>query len=198
MFFDHVLGDEIIENGGHVINGDGRPGHTQDSVNFGGSEIGAEFGDFSEGDFSGGKSSELDLVLRKESTNVSRSVADDEFLTIGDVGGGGVGVIFLLEDTDNTLALGGGHPKIGGTSIENDGERLLVGPEGDLPEVLGVFEVLDVDFGSGSKSILLESQTVHGRDSSVSRASVGLGVGHLGDVDTDEGESGARDEEQAG
>ena len=178
---DEALADHLVEDSWDVVHGDGAPGHTQDTVEVSDTEVEGQVSHFAEDEVSHSESSDLDLVVGQETGDGARAVLDLEFSAVGLVRGGLGAVVLVVWEASEDLALLGWDPEVGRTGVEDDGELLVVGTEGDRSVVLGVLEVDDWHFASFDES--------HGVSSVVHVKPLSVSVLDFGDWDLHVGES---------
>lgn len=141
---------EDLEDGGNVINRDGGEGHTQNTVELGSEERNtAHLGGLTEGDTSGGETTNGDGILRPGTRDTTGTVLDGESGGVLLVGGGLLGVVLLVQLASNgqDTTFRRGNPKVGRTGIEDNSENLGGGTDGDFTVVLGIHVVVDLNFG---------------------------------------------------
>jgi len=134
-----VLADEGVHNGLSMINRDGGPCETEDSVKFanaiGQSET-RDISDLSKGLGINGEVAHGNSVGGEKSRDWSTSVLDVEDGAVLHVAGA-LGVV-VLGVAAAVFALGGWHPKVGATSIKDHVEGLGRGSDGNGSVVLGI------------------------------------------------------------
>lgn len=135
------LGDDVVEDGGDVVDGDGLESHTEDTVELGGNKGDTGLGGgLSKGLVEDVEASNGEDVGGEESLHGTASVLDGEGRSVDGVGGRG-GRVVLVVTLAGDVALGAsrrGDPEVGGSSVEDDEEILAGGSEGDGSVVLGL------------------------------------------------------------
>jgi len=131
-----TLVDHVVEGRGDLVDGDGVVSQTQDAVE-------STKGKGKTGLLGGlGEELVLDLevtnghdIAGNESAQASGAVLDGEGRPVLRVGRRRGGVILCVKETGDRATLGGGHPQVGASGIEDDLEGLRGGSDGDLGEV---------------------------------------------------------------
>jgi hypothetical protein len=125
---------EQIKDQRKSIDWNGRPGHTQNTIEFGGEETDSvESGYLSEEGVFGGETGNPGSILSNESWNCSWTVCNVEMGAIVNVGRAlGWVVIFMEVAGGWESAFLGGDPKVGWSSIEDDSELLRGSSDIDL------------------------------------------------------------------
>lgn len=122
---DQTLGDHVVEDGSHVINGQGLVGHAEDAVEVGIVEVGARLvGGLCEGLALDGQAVDVDGIGGQVAGEAASSVLDGEGLAVGHVGGASAGVVLVVGQAGIALAGVGGHPQVGGAGVEQHLEAL--------------------------------------------------------------------------
>jgi hypothetical protein len=158
---DQALGHQVVEGGGHLVHGQHVEGHAEDAVELaelvGGAEAGS-VGDLCELLALHQQAAHVECVHGLEARHRAGAVHDIEGSAVGHVGGGGTGVVLSVAAA-TVVALGGGDPQIGRTSVEDHVELLLGGAEGNLAVVLRVLIVVDNDGSIVLHSVARPAQT---------------------------------------
>ena len=136
------LAEGVLDWGNDVVDSESGPSETEDTIN---GLVSEDFSDGfgkTEGLVGDGDSTEVEGIRSQVSVAGSRSVLDGEELSVLDVGGGFGGVEAVLGEAgirvslaSLSVALDVDNPEVRATGIEDNGEVLAGGSEGDNTKV---------------------------------------------------------------
>mmetsp|Transcript_53630 Transcript_53630/g.93578 ORF Transcript_53630/g.93578 Transcript_53630/m.93578 type:complete len:391 (-) Transcript_53630:59-1231(-) len=144
---DQTLGNQVVERGGHVVDGQHAEGHAEDTVELAelvGSAQANGVGHLRELLVLHDEAAEVKVVHGLVAGHGAGAVGDVEGGAVGGVGGG-LGRVVLGVAAATGVAVGRSNPKVGTAGIEDHVELLVGGAEGDLAVVLGVLVIIDHD-----------------------------------------------------
>lgn len=131
-----LLVHHVVERRDYLVDGDGVIAQTQDTVELTEDEGKAGLlGCLSEVLVLNLDVTNLDGVLRHETTQATRSVSDGEFGAVLLVGRRRRGLVLVVKETGDGAALRRRHPQVGATRVQNDLELLGRSTDFNLREI---------------------------------------------------------------
>jgi len=144
----------FLDEGWELVNGDLVVSETDDTVHLGDEEgLSVNLLDLTEAHLGLDISVDSSDIAGDETIDGARAVGDVEGLTVFLVSIGLAGVVLGVGHAGDGVALAGVDPEVGGASVWNDGELLVVGTDRDVNEVLSVHVVLDGNVLTGGRVV---------------------------------------------